>query len=68
MALDSGSLALEGRKEDDALDAWVFAARESPVRDVWSAGRHVVREGRHVAREKIEGRARDVLRILREKV
>ncbi len=68
VALDSGSLALEGRKEDDALDAWVFAARESPVRDVWSAGRHVVREGRHVAREKIEGRARDVLRILREKV
>ncbi|MFP4003242.1 MAG: amidohydrolase family protein, partial [Alphaproteobacteria bacterium] len=66
LALDSGALALDGLEGDTALDAWIFAARESPVRDVWSAGRHVVREGRHILRDDIEGRARAVLRGLRE--
>jgi formimidoylglutamate deiminase len=40
------------------LDGWIFAAGEGVVREVWSAGRPVVREGRHVAREAIEARYR----------
>ncbi|MFW6027588.1 MAG: amidohydrolase family protein, partial [bacterium] len=66
LTLDSAAPGLDGLSGDTALDAWIFAAREKVVRDVWSAGRHVVCEGRHVAREKIESRARTVLRRLRE--
>ena len=46
-----------GRTEDTALDALIFGgAGRSAVTDVWSAGRHIVRDGRHVAREGIVGR------------
>ena len=40
------------------LDGWIFAADDRVVREVWSAGRHLVREGRHVARDGIEARYR----------
>ena len=67
VALDAAALALDGLQGDGNLDAWIFAGREPLIRDVWSAGRHVVKEGRHVARDMIEPRARNVLRPLRER-
>ena len=43
-----------GRKGDAALDSLIFTGRgRSCISDVWSAGRHMVREGRHVRRERI---------------
>ena len=39
------------------LDGWIFAADDRVVREVWSAGRHVVRDGRHVARDGRRRRA-----------
>lgn len=42
-----------GRKGDELLDSLVFAGGDGLVRDVWAAGRHVVRDGRHVERERI---------------
>lgn len=65
LCLDGGSLALSGIRGDEILDAWIFTADDRLVWDVWSAGRHVVREGRHQARERIEGRYRQVLNRLR---
>lgn len=50
--------------EDALLDGWIFAADDRVVQDVWSAGRHVVRDGRHVAREPLEARYRAVMRAL----
>jgi formimidoylglutamate deiminase len=32
------------------------------VREVWSAGRHVVRDGRHIARETVEAGYRRTLK------
>ncbi|MEO0566653.1 MAG: formimidoylglutamate deiminase [Pseudomonadota bacterium] len=44
-----------GREGDLVLDSLIFSGRgESAVTDVWSAGRHVVREGRHIARDRIQ--------------
>ncbi len=43
------------------LDGWIFAADDRVVREVWSAGRHLVREGRHVARDGIEARYRQTM-------
>ncbi len=53
VALDGGHTALRNRHGDEVLDAWVFAADDRLVRDVWSAGRHVVQEGRHIKRDAI---------------
>ncbi|MGY6410317.1 MAG: formimidoylglutamate deiminase [Alkalilacustris sp.] len=56
VALDGGDADLAGLSGDRLLDAWVFAAGDRAVREVWSAGRHVVRAGRHIARDAIAAR------------
>lgn len=65
VALDGAATALEGLAGDTILDAHVFAGDDGAVSDVWSAGRHVVRDGRHVARDAIEPAFRKRLRRLR---
>ena len=54
VVLDGDDVALAGRTDDTALDAWIFAAPREPIREVWAGGRRVVAEGRHVAREAVE--------------
>ncbi|MGV6874251.1 formimidoylglutamate deiminase [Pseudochelatococcus sp. B33] len=41
------------RTGDEMLDSLIFAGGDGLVRDVWAAGRHVVRDGRHVDRDRI---------------
>ncbi|XDA96996.1 formimidoylglutamate deiminase [Sulfitobacter sp. LCG007] len=60
LGLDGAALPLVNRREDQILDSWIFAADDRLVRDVWSAGRHMVRDGRHVARDGIEAAYRKV--------
>ncbi|MDW4497255.1 formimidoylglutamate deiminase [Sulfitobacter sp. D35] len=64
LSLDAEATGLLGRAGDQILDSWIFAGDDRLVRDVWSAGRHVVREGRHVARNGIEARYRRTIRCL----
>jgi formimidoylglutamate deiminase len=60
VALDASAGDLAGRSGDGLLDALIFARGEGAVRDVWSAGRHVVQGGRHIAREALAARYRAV--------
>ena len=53
VALDGGAVDLAGRSGDTILDSFVFAGDDRLVRDVWSAGRHMVRGGRHVDHERL---------------
>lgn len=53
VALDGDATDLIGRQDDTILDTWVFATGDSLVCDVWSAGRHMVRNGQHTARPEI---------------
>jgi formimidoylglutamate deiminase len=53
VALDGEAVDLAGKFGDLVTDGWVFAADDRLVRDVWSAGRHVVTGGRHVRRAEI---------------
>ena len=62
VALELTSPCYEGVADAQLLDAWLFAAPAHGVREVWSAGRHVVQGGRHVRRPAIEGAAREALR------
>lgn len=66
LALDTGDLRLEGLAGDTLLDAFVFAGRDGLVTDLWSAGRHIVRDGRHIARDGVAHRYRATLRKLRD--
>jgi len=66
LALDTGDLRLEGFEGDQLLDAFLFAGRDGLVTDLWSAGRHVVRNGQHIARDAITARFRSTMRRLRE--
>lgn len=68
MALDGTAVDLIGRTGDTILDTYVFAGDDRMVRDVWSAGRHVVTEGRHIAHDTITGRYRKVMEQLKEAV
>ena len=54
VALDGNAIDLAGREGDQILDTALFAAGQKLIRDVWSAGRHVVKEGRHVKRAEVE--------------
>ncbi|MFU8881671.1 MAG: formimidoylglutamate deiminase [Rhodobacterales bacterium] len=64
LALDTTHIDLEGRAGDTLLDAFIFAADDRAISDVWAAGRHVVKEGRHMQQEAITREYRAVLRRL----
>jgi len=66
VALDATAPDLTGRHEDSVLDTWIFATGDGLVRDVWSAGRHVVQDGRHIARAVITAQYRTCLTRLSE--
>lgn len=53
VAIDSTDPALCALRPDQLLDGLVFAAKDRVVTDLWSAGRHSVKDGRHVARDQI---------------
>lgn len=53
LALDTDNEHMWGRADDTLLDALIFAGDDRLVRDVWSAGRHMVMGGQHIARPEI---------------
>ncbi len=64
VGLDGGHVAFAALRREQVLDGWIFAAGDRAVRDLWSAGRHCVRDGRHIARDEVETRYRSVIREL----
>lgn len=64
IAIDSAAPALCALGSDQILDGLVFAAKDDVVTDVWSAGRHMVRDGRHVRRDAIIRAYRAAMRDL----
>ncbi len=68
VALDDEAVDLAGRRGDTILDCFIFAGDDRMVRDVWSAGRHMVRDRRHVRHEAITARYAGVMRDLGEAI
>ena len=64
LTLDADHIDLHGRVGDVLLDSYVFAGDDRMVKDVWSAGRHLVEDGRHKRHADIERDYRAVLRRL----
>ncbi len=66
MALDAGHIDLADQSGDTLLDCFIFAGDDHMVRDVWSAGRHMVQGGRHRHRDQITAAYTRALKPLRD--
>ena len=64
VAIDSTDPALCALQPHQLLDGLVFAASDKVVTDVWSAGRHAVRDGRHIQRDRVVARYRAAMHRL----
>ena len=53
LAVDLDNPVMAGRKGDQMLDSLIFAGHDGLVREVWSAGRHLVKNGRHIDHYRI---------------
>jgi formimidoylglutamate deiminase len=53
MALNANATDLAGRQGDMLLDSFIFTGDKSMISDVWSAGRHLVKNGRHKNQDDI---------------
>ncbi|MEO0371757.1 MAG: formimidoylglutamate deiminase [Pseudomonadota bacterium] len=65
MALSGDHVDLDGVHGDTLLDTYIFAGDDQMVRDVWSAGRHMVQDGQHVKRDQLTRAYAAALRDLR---
>ncbi len=52
LVLETDCADFYGLEGDALLDAWIFSS-DGREKELWSAGRHVVREGVHVQRERV---------------
>mgnify|MGYP002130867032 CR=1 FL=1 len=53
VAVDLHNPVMAGRAGDQLLDSLIFAGHDGLIRDVWSAGRHMVHEGKHMDHDRI---------------
>ena len=67
VVLDDTHPALAGRRQDQLIDAWVFAAGDGAVHTVFAGGHRVVADGRHIGRDAIRQRFDDTMRRLLER-
>ena len=65
LSLDMAHVGLYGLSGDTILDAFTVSGSNAMVRDVWSAGRHLVQQGRHIRREAITARYTAAVAALR---
>ena len=65
ISLEQSHVDLTGLSGDLLLDSFAFAGDDRMINDVWSAGRHQVRQGRHVNHDAIMSAYRQVMLELR---
>ena len=64
LVLDGDHPLLTGRAADVLLDSLVFSGNETPIRDVMTGGRWVVRDTRHHDQDAIAARYRKTVAAL----
>uniref|UniRef100_A0A2A4Z0Q5 Formimidoylglutamate deiminase n=1 Tax=OCS116 cluster bacterium TaxID=2030921 RepID=A0A2A4Z0Q5_9PROT len=53
ISIDSDDVQLLGLQQSQIFDGLCFAADDRVVKNVWSAGRHMVKDGRHILKDEI---------------
>lgn len=64
VAIDDSHPSLCALDKGHLLDGLVFAASDRVITDLWSAGRHSVKEGRHIARDRVIANYRHAMKQL----
>lgn len=68
LSLDSDHVDLLSREGDMLLDSFIFAGDKKMINDVWSAGRHLVKDGRHKKHQSITANYRHCIESLKERL
>ncbi len=68
VAIDSSDPSLCALSNNQLLDGFTFAAKDNVITDLWSSGRHQVRDGRHIAEEYIKNLYRKTVSDLRSRL
>ena len=68
LALDAHHSDLLGKSGDTILDSFVFCGAQNMVTDVWSAGRHMVRDGQHIHYADIKAAYNNTILSLMERL
>ena len=68
VALNDQATDLYAKDGDMILDSFIFAAGDKTITDVWSAGRHMVREGQHINRREIIADYKKTFASLKERI
>lgn len=66
LAFDMSHPDLCGLRGDTVIDTFAFAGGTGMIGDVWSAGRHLVRDGEHINRAAITSAYRKAVAALRD--
>jgi formimidoylglutamate deiminase len=64
LVLNSEAPTLLNRRDDDLLDALIFAGNMNPVREVFVGGRQLVEDGHHIAEHLILARFQRAMKTL----
>ncbi len=65
VTLDTDSADLYSLSGDYLLDSWIFASSDNLIKDVFSAGRHVVKNGQHLNYAEITTAFKGTIQALR---
>jgi formimidoylglutamate deiminase len=68
IAINSCHPNLCALRANQLIDGLVFAAKDNVITDVWSAGRHQVRNGTHVAENTIQASYFDTISTLKKRL
>ncbi len=67
LALDTKCDQLCALRPEQVIDGFVFAGDKNAITDLWSAGRHCIKQGQHIQRDFISKRYRSVMAKLSAK-
>ena len=68
IGIDTYQSSLFALSDKQLIDGLVFAAKDTVITDVWSAGRHQVQKGVHVAEKTIKASYVDTMLTLKERL
>ncbi len=68
ISLDMEDVYLKGTRNDLILDSWIFSAKNNVIKNLWSAGRHLISDGQYIKEKEIISLYKNTMKNLNEKI
>ena len=68
ISLDMEDIYLIGAKNDLILDSWIFSSKNNAIKNLWSAGRHLISDGQYKKEKEITSLYKNTMKKLNEKI